>query len=158
MTGVRFYFGSGGKQMTKSILIDRLCERCKLPAARVEQIVNAIFESVEQAMGRGDRIEIRGFGSFEVRQYKGYTGRNPRTGASVEVKPKRLPFFKVGKELKERVEQAARRERKPEAAAPASPTSGSVETEARAKSGTTSATASGAAGSALHDQARASAP
>ena len=93
--------------MTKSILIDRLCERCKLPAARVEQIVNAIFESIEQAMGRGDRIEIRGFGSFEVRQYKGYTGRNPRTGSSVEVKPKRLPFFKVGKELKERVNAAA---------------------------------------------------
>lgn len=97
--------------MTKSILIDRLCERCKVPAGRAEQILDAIFDSVQEALNRGERVEIRGFGSFEMREYKGYVGRNPRTGSSVEVKPKRLPFFKVGKELKDRVEQAARRER-----------------------------------------------
>ncbi|MES1207034.1 MAG: HU family DNA-binding protein [Pseudomonadota bacterium] len=97
--------------MTKSILIDRLCEACKVPPGRAEQILNAIFDSIEQALARDERIEIRGFGSFEVRQYKGYVGRNPRTGSSVAVKPKRLPFFKVGKDLKDRVEAGARRER-----------------------------------------------
>ncbi len=97
--------------MTKSILIDRLCERCHVPIGRAEEILNAVFDSVEQALNRGERIEIRGFGSFEMREYKGYVGRNPRTGSSVDVKPKRLPFFKAGKELKDRVEQTARRER-----------------------------------------------
>jgi integration host factor subunit beta len=102
---------AGANEMTKSILIDRLCEKCKVPTGRTEQIVNAIFDSIEQALNRGERIEIRGFGSFEPREYGGYVGRNPRTGSSVEVKPKRLPFFKVGKELKDRIEQTARRER-----------------------------------------------
>jgi integration host factor subunit beta len=97
--------------MTKSVLIDRLCERCKVPAGRAEQIANAIFDAIEQSLNRDERVEIRGFGSFETRAYQGYVGRNPRTGSSVEVKPKRLPFFKAGKELKDRVEQAARRER-----------------------------------------------
>ena len=60
---------------------------------------------MEAALKAGERIEIRGFGSFEIRHYKAYEGRNPRTGAKVDVKPKRLPFFKVGKELKERVNE-----------------------------------------------------
>ena len=93
--------------MTKSILIDLLCDKCKVPAGRSEQIVNAIFDALEQALNRGERIEIRGFGSFETRSYKGYKGRNPRTGSEVEVKPKRLPFFKAGKELKDRIDAAA---------------------------------------------------
>jgi integration host factor subunit beta len=92
--------------MTKSNLINRICEACRVPAGRSEQIVNAIFDSIEQALDRGERVEIRGFGSFEVRDYRGYVGRNPRTGSTVEVKPKRLAFFKVGKELKDRVQQA----------------------------------------------------
>jgi integration host factor subunit beta len=95
--------------MTKSSLIDRLCERWNVPVGRGEQIVDAIFEALEQALNRGERIEIRGFGSFETRSYKGYTGRNPRTGSQVDVKPKRLPFFKAGKELKDRIDEAARR-------------------------------------------------
>ena len=57
-----------------------------------------------QALINGDRVEIRGFGSFKMKAYKGYTGRNPRSGVKTEVKPKRLPFFKVGKELRERVD------------------------------------------------------
>jgi integration host factor subunit beta len=93
--------------MTKSILIDCLCEKRKVPVGRSEQIVNAIFDALEQALNRGERIEIRGFGSFETRSYKGYTGRNPRTGTEVDVKPKRLPFFKAGKELKDRIDAAA---------------------------------------------------
>lgn len=94
--------------MTKSDLIYRMCETLRVPIGRAEDTVNAIFGAIEQALDRGERIEIRGFGSFEVRDYRGYTGRNPRTGSTVEVKPKRLAFFKVGKELKDRVQSSAR--------------------------------------------------
>jgi integration host factor subunit beta len=89
--------------MTKSDLIDVLCETQKLPKGRAELLVHVVFDALEAALKRGERIEIRGFGSFELRAYRGYDGRNPRTGSAVAVKPKRLPFFKVGKELKERV-------------------------------------------------------
>ena len=65
--------------------------------------MNLIFDGFKVALAKGDRIEIRGFGSFVIREYKTYTGRNPKTGQEVEVEPKRLPFFKVGKELKERL-------------------------------------------------------
>ncbi|HTA20587.1 MAG TPA: HU family DNA-binding protein [Polyangia bacterium] len=95
--------------MTKSDLIDVLCETQKMPKGRAELLVNVIFDSMEASLRRGERIEIRGFGSFEIREYRSYEGRNPRTGSSVAVKPKRLPFFKVGKELKERVNAGARR-------------------------------------------------
>jgi integration host factor subunit beta len=93
--------------MTKSDLIEHLCQVEKLPKGRAELLVNTIFDCLEQSLRRGERIEIRGFGSFEIRHYRSYQGRNPRTGTTVAVKPKRLPFFKVGKELKERVNAAA---------------------------------------------------
>jgi integration host factor subunit beta len=99
--------------MTKSDLIDVLCETQKMPKGRAELLVNVIFDSMEASLRRGERIEIRGFGSFEIREYRAYEGRNPRTGTAVAVKPKRLPFFKVGKELKERVNSGARRGAKP---------------------------------------------
>jgi integration host factor subunit beta len=89
--------------MTKSDLIEKLAAHLNLPKGKAELIVNTIFDSMEGALTRGERIEIRGLGSFEVRSYKAYEGRNPRTGDPVGVQPKRLPFFKVGKELKERV-------------------------------------------------------
>lgn len=89
--------------MTKSELIETVANKLKLPKGKAELIVNCVFDSMEASLKRGERIEIRGFGSFEIRNYKAYEGRNPRTGAKVNVKPKRLPFFKVGKELKERV-------------------------------------------------------
>jgi integration host factor subunit beta len=94
--------------MTKSDLIEHLCQVQKLPKGRAELLVNTIFDCLEQSLRRGERIEIRGFGSFEIRHYRAYQGRNPRTGSTVAVKPKRLPFFKVGKELKERVNNAIR--------------------------------------------------
>ena len=99
--------------MTKSDLIDVLCEAQKMPKGRAELLVNAIFDAMEASLRLGERIEIRGFGSFEIREYRAYEGRNPRTGTTVAVKPKRLPFFKVGKELKERVNAGARRGAKP---------------------------------------------
>lgn len=89
--------------MTKSELIETVANKLKLPKGKAELIVNCVFDSMEASLKRGERIEIRGFGSFEIRSYKAYEGRNPRTGAKVQVRPKRLPFFKVGKELKERV-------------------------------------------------------
>ncbi len=89
--------------MTKSDLIEAVADKLKLPKGKAELIVNCIFDSMEDALKKGERIEIRGFGSFEIRHYKAYEGRNPRTGEPVDVAPKRLPFFKVGKELKERV-------------------------------------------------------
>jgi integration host factor subunit beta len=92
--------------MTKSDLIEAVANQLKLPKGKAELIVNCIFDSMEESLKRGERIEIRGFGSFEIRTYKSYEGRNPRTGSPVSVEPKRLPFFKVGKELKERVNES----------------------------------------------------
>ncbi|MEO8796509.1 MAG: HU family DNA-binding protein [Polyangiaceae bacterium] len=89
--------------MTKSELIDLMAEKNALTKARAELVVNCIFDSMAEALLKGEGIEIRGFGSFTVRPYKPYSGRNPRTGAPVDVPPKRLPFFRVGKELKELV-------------------------------------------------------
>jgi integration host factor subunit beta len=89
--------------VTKSELIDALAERSNLTKARAELVVNCVFEAMTEALERGEGIEIRGFGSFTVRPYKPYSGRNPRTGEPVPVPAKRLPFFKVGKELKELV-------------------------------------------------------
>jgi integration host factor subunit beta len=90
--------------MNKSELIETLAARKGLSYKKAEEIVNTIFDSMTDAMINEERIEIRGFGSFVVNHYKSYTGRNPKTGESIPVKPKKLPFFKVGKELKERVD------------------------------------------------------
>ncbi len=87
--------------MTKSELIDEVARRTKITKSRAELVVNSIFESMTSALERGEGIEIRGFGSFTVREYRSYNGRNPRTGKPVAVPEKRLPFFKVGKELRE---------------------------------------------------------
>jgi len=89
--------------MTKADLIAVIAEKLKFPWARAEVLVDEVFEAMVEALKRGEGIEIRGFGSFTIRQYKAYEGRNPRTGETVQVKPKRLAFFKVGKELRERV-------------------------------------------------------
>jgi integration host factor subunit beta len=89
--------------MNKSELIEKVAEKSNITKKRAEEVVNLIFDSMVEAMVKGDRIEIRGLGSFVVKTYGSYTGRNPRTGESIRVRPKKLPFFKVGKELKERV-------------------------------------------------------
>ena len=90
--------------MNKSELVEKLSEIGKMSKKKAEDVVDLIFNSMIEAMQNGDRIEIRGLGSFVVKDYGSYTGRNPRTGQSIEVKPKKLPFFKVGKELRERVD------------------------------------------------------
>ena len=89
--------------MTKSELIEALAKAEGITLKAAETAVNVTFQSMEQALVSSDRLEIRGFGSFKVKDYEGYKGRNPKTGALIEVSSKKLPFFKVGKELKERV-------------------------------------------------------
>ena len=92
--------------MTKSELIERLVEKnARLSAKDVDESVKAVLDAMIQAMAGGSRIEIRGFGSFKIKEYGGYAGRNPKTGESVSVIPKRLPFFRAGKELKEFINQ-----------------------------------------------------
>ncbi|MFO7740291.1 MAG: HU family DNA-binding protein [Desulfatiglandaceae bacterium] len=90
--------------MNKSQLIEALAQEQDLPLKKAEEVVNTVFDDMEKALIRGERVEIRGLGSFKVKEYDGYKGRNPKTGAIIEVTPKKLPFFKVGKELKERVD------------------------------------------------------
>ena len=90
--------------MNKADLVTLLSLRESLTEKQSSEIVNLIFDGFTGTLKKGGRIEIRGFGSFCVREYKSYTGRNPKNGEIVEVKPKRLPFFKVGRELKERVD------------------------------------------------------
>jgi integration host factor subunit beta len=89
--------------MVKSELIQKLSEKGNISKTLAETVVNLIFSSMLQELKEGKSIEIRGFGSFRVRSYKGYTGRNPRTGEKVGVISKKLPFFRVGKELRIRL-------------------------------------------------------
>ncbi len=90
--------------MNKSDLIVVLAKESDLPLRKSEEIVNLVFDTMSEALVDGDRIEIRGFGSFMVKEYEGYTGRNPKTGDQISVNEKRLPFFKTGKELRENVD------------------------------------------------------
>jgi integration host factor subunit beta len=90
--------------MNKSELVAALAKKENLTKQRAAEVVDTIFESMTEALLTGERIEIRGFGSFVVRDYGSYTGRNPKTGESISVAPKKLPFFKVGKELKKLVD------------------------------------------------------
>ena len=84
-------------------LATKLAEKEKLTKRDADAAVKLIFRLFTDAMTKDDRTEIRGLGSFEIREYKTYTGRNPKTGNEIEVKPKRSPYFKVGKELKDRM-------------------------------------------------------
>jgi integration host factor subunit beta len=95
--------------MTKSDLISRISLDKGISKARAELAVNMVFECLTQAMIRNERVEIRGLGSFEIRNYGSYKGRNPRTGDAVPVRPKRLPFFKAGKEIKDLINTKHRR-------------------------------------------------
>ena len=90
--------------MTKADLIAVIEKQANLPHHQAEKIVNICVDSMIQALFDDERIEIRGFGSFANRNYKAYEGRNPKTGKVVKVSPKKVPFFKVGKELKEMVD------------------------------------------------------
>jgi integration host factor subunit beta len=90
--------------MNKGDLIDALKRKNGFTREKAEQVIELFFGDMTNALVNGDRVEIRGFGSIFVKHYDSYKGRNPKTGASVTVKSKRLPFFRCGKELKERVD------------------------------------------------------
>jgi len=89
--------------MNKSELIERMAQKIELGSVQAEEIVRLIIEQMRNALAAGKRIEIRGFGSFVVKDYESYWGRNPKTGEKIKVESKKLPAFKVGKELRERL-------------------------------------------------------
>ena len=90
--------------MNKLELISALKKKTRLSKAEANEVVNIFFDSLRDSFIKGERVEIRGLCSFFIKEYKGYTGRNPKTGAQVRIADKKLPFFKCGKELKERVD------------------------------------------------------
>lgn len=91
--------------MNKLELIEALKTEARLTKKEATAVVNLFFGEMANAMANGDRVEIRGLYSFYVKEYKAYTGRNPKTGEQIKIKPKKLPFFKCGIELRERVDK-----------------------------------------------------
>ena len=94
--------------LTKADLIEEVLRITELPRKESETIVETIFDSIIESLQNGDKIEIRGFGSFRTRQRQPRVGRNPKTGARVEVPAKRIPYFKPSKELKDLVNEDGR--------------------------------------------------
>ena len=90
--------------MNKMKLVERLNEEAGIAKKEAKAIVTLFFDKMTEALANGNRVEIRDFGMFKVKNYKAYTGRNPKTGKKIPIAPKKLPFFKCGKELKERVD------------------------------------------------------
>jgi integration host factor subunit beta len=90
--------------MNKLELISALKNEASISKTDAAKVVEIFFDNMAEALANGERVEIRGLCSFYVKEYKSYTGRNPKTGEKVQIKPKQLPFFKAGKELKERVD------------------------------------------------------
>lgn len=90
--------------MTKADLVERVSEQIKLTKKQTEVIVNTLFSSITEALTHGDKVELRGFGSFRVRRRNSREGRNPKTGQAVHIPSKKVPFFKAGKELREIVD------------------------------------------------------
>jgi len=93
-----------GQTITKTELIEALSNEAGLTGSKAKEVVKTVFNTMANALAKGDRVEIRGLGSFKVKHYDGYTGHNPKTGKPIKVRPKKLPFFKCGKELKEKVD------------------------------------------------------
>jgi integration host factor subunit beta len=91
--------------MNKLELIKALKDTDGLSKTEAEEVVNLLFREMADALAKDDRVEIRGFCTFFIKEYKSYTGRNPKTGERVKIAPKKLPFFKPGKELRERVDR-----------------------------------------------------
>ncbi len=90
--------------MTKAELVEQVSEHIDLTKKQTEVIVNILFNSITEALSQGDKVELRGFGSFRIRNRNPREGRNPKTGASVHIPAKKVPFFKAGKELREMVD------------------------------------------------------
>jgi integration host factor subunit beta len=93
--------------MTKAELVDEVARTIQVTKKQAETIVNVVFDSIVDSLRNGEKIELRGFGSFRLRSRKSRTGRNPKTGEKVEVPSKKIPYFKPGKELKELINRVA---------------------------------------------------
>ena len=90
--------------MIKAELIEALANEAGLTRSKAKDVVKTVFNNMANALAKGDRVEIRGFGTFKVKNYDGYIGHNPKTGEPIKVKAKKLPVFKCGRELKEKVD------------------------------------------------------
>ena len=110
--------------MTKAELVEDVARAAELTKKDAERLVELVFESIIETLNRGEKIELRGFGSFRVRERGARRGRNPKTGAPVDIPAKRVPYFKPGKELKELINDEA--DEQPSQPAPASDAAGSL--------------------------------
>jgi integration host factor subunit beta len=89
--------------MNKADLIEKISRESEIPLKKADKLVTLVFREMSESLAKGERVEIRGFGSFKIKHYDGYTGVNPKTLEAVDVRPKKLPFFKCGLELKKRL-------------------------------------------------------
>ena len=100
-----YFLGAEGELfMTKAQLVEKVASQINLTKKQTEVVVNTVFQSITESLSEGKKVELRGFGSFRIRERNARTGRNPKSGAKVEVPAKRVPFFKAGKELRELVD------------------------------------------------------
>jgi integration host factor subunit beta len=99
-----YHFFFRGSKMTKAELVEKVSGQINLTKKQTEVVVNTVFQSITDSLSEGRKVELRGFGSFRVRERNARVGRNPKSGAQVDVPAKRVPFFKAGKELRELVD------------------------------------------------------
>ena len=111
---VKLFTGGGNFLMTKAELVERVATQINLTKKQTEVVVNTVFSSITESLSEGKKVELRGFGSFRIRQRNARIGRNPKSGQKVEVPSKKVPFFKAGKELRQLVDNHAKVEEEKE--------------------------------------------
>ena len=111
---VKLFTCGGNFLMTKAELVERVANQIHLTKKQTEVVVNTVFSSITESLSEGKKVELRGFGSFRIRQRNARTGRNPKSGQKVEVPSKKVPFFKAGKELRQLVDNHAKVEEEKE--------------------------------------------
>ena len=111
---VKLFTGGGNFLMTKAELVERVANQINLTKKQTEVVVNTVFTSITESLAEGKKVELRGFGSFRIRQRNARIGRNPKSGQKVEVPSKKVPFFKAGKELRQLVDNHAKVEEEKE--------------------------------------------
>ncbi len=99
------FFSPGSLKMTKAELVEKVSDKIHLTKKQTELVVNTVFQSITDSLSDGKKVELRGFGSFRIRERNARVGRNPKSGAQVDVPAKRVPFFKAGKDLRELVDK-----------------------------------------------------
>ena len=111
---VKLFTGGGNFLMTKAELVERVANQINLTKKQTEVVVNTVFSSITESLAEGKKVELRGFGSFRIRQRNARIGRNPKSGQKVEVPSKKVPFFKAGKELRQLVDSNLKAEEEKE--------------------------------------------